>query len=153
MAKEGLFNILNNRYFFEDLSVLDLFAGTGNMSFEFASRGTPNIMAVDAHISCVRFIEKISKELDFPIDTIKSDVFRFLERNKVQYDLIFADPPYDMEETNFQKIPRLVFENDLLTEDGLLIIEHAPQTDLSQEKNFEHLRKYGSSVFSFFKNQ
>ncbi len=77
MAKEALFNILDNRYFFEKISVLDLFSGTGNISFEFASRGTEAITAVDANTACIQFIKRTSKELDFPIDTLKMDVFTF----------------------------------------------------------------------------
>ncbi|GMN11850.1 16S rRNA (guanine(966)-N(2))-methyltransferase RsmD [Croceitalea sp. MTPC9] len=150
MAKEALFNILNNRYFFEDLSVLDLFSGTGNISFEFASRGSGNITAVDGHTGCIRFISKTSTELNFEIDTVKSDVFKFLERTKNKYDIIFADPPYDLGLDKFSKIPELVFSNGLLLEEGALIIEHAEQTDLSELSHFTEKRKYGSSVFSFF---
>lgn len=150
MAKEGLFNILNHRYFFEDITVLDLFSGTGNISFEFASRGTLNIMAVDAHMGCIGFIEKVSRELDFPIDPVKSDVFRFLERTQIQNDIIFADPPYSFQENQFLKIPELVFRNTLLKDDGVLIIEHSPYTKLENHSNFQEERKYGSSVFSFF---
>jgi 16S rRNA (guanine(966)-N(2))-methyltransferase RsmD len=150
MAKEALFNILNNQYYFEDVAVLDLFSGTGNISFEFASRGSNNITAVDAHSGCVQYISKISKELSFDISIIKSDVFKFLERTKGKYDIIFADPPYNFELAQFSKIPELVFRNELLHEGGLLIVEHAEQTDLSELPNFTEKRKYGSSVFSFF---
>lgn len=150
MAKEALFNILNNRYYFEDVAVLDLFSGTGNISFEFASRGSVNITSVDAHSGCVQYISKTSKELNFDISTMKSDVFKFLEHTKSKYDVIFADPPYSFEITQFFKIPELIFQNKLLLEDGLLIVEHAEQTDLSSLPNFSDKRKYGSSVFSFF---
>ena len=152
MAKEGLFNILNNRYSFEDSSVLDLFSGTGNISFEFASRGSTTITAVDSHAGCVKFISKTSKDLEFPIDIVKMDVFRFLERTKMQYDIIFADPPYHFIEEQFLKIPELVLKNKLLGEDGVLIVEHSPQTQLESHPNFSEKRKYGSSVFSFFEN-
>ena len=152
MAKESLFNILQNRYYLEDLKVLDLFAGTGNISFEFASRGTKHITAVDAHAGCVTYILKIADELGFPIEVRKINVFRLLEKNKESYDVIFADPPYDFELKEFQDIPRLVFENGLLAENGTLIIEHSPQTDLSTEARFVESRKYGSSIFSFFTN-
>jgi len=150
MAKEALFNILNNQYYFEDVAVLDLFSGTGNISFEFASRGSTNITSIDANSGCVHYISKTSKELNFDISTMKSDVFKFLERTKSKYDIIFADPPYNFELAQFSKIPELIFQNELLLEDGLLIVEHAEQTDLSSLPNFSDKRKYGSSVFSFF---
>lgn len=150
MAKEALFNILNNQYYFNEISVLDLFAGTGNISYEFASRGTEHIVSVDADFGCVKFINKISDELDFNISTIKSDVFSYLERTKIKSDIIFADPPYDMALEEFSKIQELVFANELLLENGVLIIEHSKYTDLSQLPNFSNQRRYGVSVFSFF---
>ncbi len=150
MAKEGLFNILNNRYYLEDINVLDLFSGTGNISFEFASRGAKTITAVDSNKACIEFINRTAKALDFPIDSCKMDVFTFLERTKIQYDIIFADPPYDMDETHFLKLPNLVFKNILLKEDGILIVEHSPQTKLEEHQHFQQKRKYGSSIFSFF---
>ena len=150
MAKEGLFNILSNRYFFEDISVLDLFSGTGNISFEFASRGTAAITAVDVNAHCIQFIHKTSKELDLSIETIKMDVFTFLERGKIPYDVIFADPPYNLNERHFTMLADLVFKNELLQDDGVLIVEHSPQTQLDYGSNFQEKRKYGSSVFSFF---
>ncbi len=151
MAKEALFNILNNQYYFDEVAVLDLFAGTGNISYEFASRGTSNITAVDADYGCVQFIEKIAKELEFTITPIKSDVFSYLEKSNTQADIIFADPPYDISQEDFERIPELVFENNLLLENGVLVIEHAKQTDLSKGMHFTKMRKYGSSAFSFFK--
>lgn len=150
MAKEGLFNILNNRFYFDELKVLDLFAGTGNISFEFASRGVQDITAVDSFPGCVHYISKISTELDFPITTIKSDVFKYLERTTEQFDLIFADPPYNFDQTQFLKIPDLVFTKELLREDGLLVVEHSDQTNLSEHSHFTEQRKYGGSIFSFF---
>ena len=153
MAKEGLFNILNNRFYFDELRVLDLFSGTGNISFEFASRGVHDIVAVDAFPGCIQFISKISNELEFPISAIKSDVFKYLERTTEEFDVIFADPPYNFDESQFLKIANLVFENNLLQEDGLLVIEHSDQTDLSHHPNFSEQRKYGGSIFSFFEEK
>ncbi|MFT4831052.1 MAG: 16S rRNA (guanine966-N2)-methyltransferase [Psychroserpens sp.] len=150
MAKEALFNILNNQYHFNEISVLDLFAGTGNISYEFASRGTQQIVCVDADFGCIKFINQISKELDFNISTIKSDVFSYLQRAKIKSDIIFADPPYDMALEDFSKIQALVFEKELLLENGVLIIEHSKYTDLSQLAHFSNQRRYGVSVFSFF---
>ena len=150
MAKEALFNILNNRYYFDEVKVIDLFSGTGNISFEFASRGTENITAVDAHYGCVKYINTVVKEFNFNITTLKSDVFKFLERTALKADVIFADPPYDMDSEQFLKIASLVFERDLLEEGGLLIIEHSNQTNLSEHPQFSFSKKYGGNLFSFF---
>ena len=108
MAKEALFNILNNRFYFEDISVLDLFSGTGNISYEFASRGTEKITAVDSNFGCVKFINEISEQFDMDINGIKNDVFKFLEQTNQHFDLIFADPPYNFSEDRFITIPELV---------------------------------------------
>ncbi|WP_299104789.1 RsmD family RNA methyltransferase [uncultured Tenacibaculum sp.] len=150
MAKEALFNILNNLFYFEGISVLDLFSGTGNISYEFASRGTENIYAVDAHYACIKFINQTAKDLDVDITTFKSDVYKFLGKTNLSTDVIFADPPYDFEENQFLKIADLVFENKLLNEDGVLIIEHSKQTNLSEHPQFSYEKRYGGNVFSFF---
>ncbi len=152
MAKEALFNILNNGYYFDEISVLDLFAGTGNIAYEFASRGSLSITAVDANAGCAGFISKTAKELDFPITAIKSDVFSFLEKTLLKTDIIFADPPYGMPLEDFTKIPTLVFGRSLLTPGGVLIIEHSDKTDLSHLAQFQEQRKYGSNLFSFFQD-
>jgi len=150
MAKEALFNILNNRYYFDELKVIDLFSGTGNISFEFASRGTENITSVDAHFGCVKYINSVVKDFDFNITTLKSDVFKFLEKTPLKADVIFADPPYDMDDEKFEKIATLIFEREMLEEGGLLIIEHSNQTDLSKHPHFSFSKKYGGNMFSFF---
>lgn len=150
MAKEGLFNILNNHYYFDDCVILDLFAGTGNISYEFASRGSKNITAIDANANCIKFIAKTSNELDFNIDSLKSDVFKYLDRTNTKADIIFADPPYALPLENFEKIVNLVFDNYLLLEEGILVVEHSSHTDLSSLRNFTNKRKYGGSIFSFF---
>ncbi len=150
MAKEALFNILNNRYYFNQIEVLDLFAGIGSISFEFASRGTEKIISVDQHQGCINFLNKINDELDLDIQTIKSDVYSFLEKTNLKFDVIFADPPYEFSEEQFQKIVDLVFDRQLLNEDGILIIEHAKQTDLSKNNTFTKSKKYGGNMFSFF---
>ena len=151
MAKESLFNILNNQFYFDDISVLDLFSGTGNISYEFASRGTEQITAVDENFGCIKFINETSEDFDMPINTIKSDVFKYLERSKEAFTIIFADPPYNFPVEEFSKIPELVFQNQLLSEDGLLIVEHSKHTDLSQLENYSHSKHYGGNCFSFFK--
>ncbi|MCR8667748.1 16S rRNA (guanine(966)-N(2))-methyltransferase RsmD [Aestuariibaculum sp. M13] len=153
MAKESLFNILNNTFYFDSISVLDLFAGTGNISYEFASRGTSQITCVDQDFGCIKFIKQTADSLNIPIQTIKSDVFKFLEKASMQTDIVFADPPYNFPDEDFAKIAELVFENDFLLEEGVLIIEHSKHTDLSQVKHFSYAKNYGSSVFSFFENE
>lgn len=150
MAKESLFNILNNHYYFNEVSVLDLFAGTGNISYEFASRGTLNITCVDAHFGCIKFINETSESFGMPIQTVKSDVFKFLEKSKMQSTIIFADPPYDFPLEKFSKIPELIFKNNLLENDGVLIVEHSKHTDLSQLEYFNYSKIYGGNMFSFF---
>ncbi|MDH3381317.1 MAG: 16S rRNA (guanine(966)-N(2))-methyltransferase RsmD [Flavobacteriaceae bacterium] len=154
MAKESLFNILNNQFHFSGLKVLDLCAGMGNISYEFASRGVEHIIAVDENTGCSRFIQKIAAELDMPITVIKSDIFKYLEKTTQKFDIIFADPPYAFEQAQFDTIVNLVFQNDQLNDEGVLIIEHSKNTDFSQHPNFSDIRKYGGSHFSFFeKNQ
>lgn len=150
MAKEGLFNVLNNTYYFDGISVIDLFSGTGNISYEFASRGTKTIYAIDANYNCIRYINSTAKELDLDINTYKSDVYKFLEKTSLQADIIFADPPYDFETEKFLEIVDTVFEKNVLKEDGVLIIEHAKYTDLSTHKNHSYDKRYGGNVFSFF---
>jgi len=150
MAKESLFNIINNLYYFDDISVLDLFAGTGNISYEFASRGTEQITSVDQDFGCVKFINKTNEMFEMPIQTIKSDVFKFLEKTSLQSNIIFADPPYNFTDEQFEKIPELIFKNNLLLDDGLLIVEHSKHTDLSKLENFSYSKSYGGNMFSFF---
>jgi 16S rRNA (guanine(966)-N(2))-methyltransferase RsmD len=150
MAKESLFNILNNRFYFDDISVLDLFSGTGNISYEFASRGTDEIIAVDADYGCIQFINKTATDFEMLIQTIKSDVFKFLEKSKQKHTVIFADPPYDFDVDAFSKIPELIFKNSLLEDNGVLIVEHSKHTDLSHLEHYSNSRSYGGNVFSFF---
>jgi 16S rRNA (guanine(966)-N(2))-methyltransferase RsmD len=152
MAKEALFNILNNHYYFDAISVLDLFSGTGNISYEFASRGTEQITAVDDNYGCIKFINETAEAFDMSINTIKSDVFKFLEKSKQKHSVIFADPPYEFDIEAFSKIPELVFENKLLEDEGLLIVEHSKHTDLSQLEHYFHSKSYGGNMFSFFEN-
>lgn len=150
LAKESLFNILNNEFYIDEVILLDLFSGTGNISYEFASRGCTQITAVDADYGCTAFIRKIADEFDFNISVIKSDVFKFLERTKLKSKIIFADPPYNFSDEKFGQINQLVFDNDLLVKNGYLIIEHSDHTNLEHLKHFNYSKKYGGCVFSFF---
>lgn len=148
-AKESLFNIINNHYFFEDLAILDGFSGTGNIGYEFISRGAGKVDSVDANTHCIKYQNEIKTALGLNnLYTIQQDFFEFLKTCTNKYDLIFCDPPYDIDGIN--NIPNLVFENNLLTEDAWLIIEHSKNT-LFNHPNYLETRKYGTVNFSFFK--
>lgn len=151
MAKESLFNILNNVVDFEALTVLDLFSGTGNIALEFASRGAKVVTAVDRNFGCYNFLKRTAIELNLnAINAFKADVFKYLETETDTYDLIFADPPYDL--STIPTIAPLIFDKKLLNTGGTLIIEHQSTHDLHQHPNFTEKRKYGFSAFSFFVN-
>lgn len=149
MAKEALFNILNNTIDFDQIKVLDLFSGTGSLSVEFASRGVPYIMSVDRDTGCYYYLKEVSKRYDLAsIHPQKADVLKFLKQHSDKYDLIFADPPYDMPQ--IPEIPQLVFDRGLLNPGGMLIVEHPSMKKLDNHPNFTEQRQYGYSSFSFF---
>lgn len=150
MAKESLFNILNNLYYFDTVSVLDLFSGTGSISLEFASRGSQDITSVDSNFQCTKFISEMAGKFEMPIEIYKADAFKFLENSNRKYTIVFADPPYAFTNQEFSKIVELVFINNLLEDKGLLVIEHSKQTDLSALEHYSHSRNYGGCIFSFF---
>ena len=150
-AGEGLFNILNNYFDLEVSTVLDLFSGTGHISLEFASRGCKELESVDSNYACVNFLKQTASKFQLPISTTKADVFKFLKDANKTYDLIFADPPYDL--VNIEEIHQLVFDKKLLNENGWLIIEHGPRTKLEHLSHFKQLRKYGNVNFSIFENK
>ncbi|MDR2036986.1 MAG: 16S rRNA (guanine(966)-N(2))-methyltransferase RsmD [Bacteroidales bacterium] len=149
-AKEGLFNILSNRYDFENLDVLDLFAGTGSISYEFASRDARNIHSIEIDPQHVSFIRSVIKKIGLQqIRVVRDDVFHFLNICKEQYDIIFADPPYDMEK--IIEIPDLILNKNILNPEGILILEHSRRTDFSSHPNLIDHRNYGNVHFSFFR--
>jgi 16S rRNA (guanine(966)-N(2))-methyltransferase RsmD len=151
-AKEALFNILQSRLGFQGLKVLDLFAGTGNMSFEFLSRGVTGIKAVDADARCVQFIQRTFQELAAQdAKALKMPVERFLGQASEAFDLVFMDPPYAM--PGQDQLVRMILEKGWLAEDGLLILEHSSTTDCQTFPYFVETRKYGSSSFSFFQHE
>lgn len=148
-AKEGLFNVLNNLVDFESLKVLDLFCGTGSISMEFISREALQVTAVDINARCLDFIRRTAESMGVNrLQMIRMDVFSFLKRPGPRFDLIFADPPYDLKET--ETIPDLVFGNGLLTDDGMLILEHSSKHSFEFHPNFYRHRSYGSVNFTFF---
>ncbi len=149
-AKESLFNILANSYDFEEIKVLDLFSGTGGISYEFASRGCPAIDAVEINSQHVAFIKRMARELELDqLHVIRNDAFKFLDFCKATYDIIFADPPYAFD--NLELIPNIVFTRNLLNKNGVLIIEHSDSNDFSKDDHFVDRRHYGGVNFSFFK--
>lgn len=148
-AKESLFNILNNHYYFDEITVLDLFTGTGNLALEFVSRGCPQVVAVDRESHSIRFIDQKVQEWDLDnLQTHRADALEFLKREYREYDIILADPPYAYED--YQSLVETVFLRNLLKSGGQLIIEHNSRKDLSALQNFQTRRKYGTVAFSFF---
>jgi len=149
LAKEALFNILQNKIEFEGIKVLDLFSGTGNISMEFASRGAIEVLSVDRSIHCIHYLKDIARQHKLPqIKTFKADVLKYLQLETQQYDLIFADPPYDMNQ--IPELPKIIFEKNLLLPGGLLIVEHQSLQNLSNHPAFAEQRTYGYTSFSFF---
>ena len=148
-AKESLFNILNNLVDFEGLKVLDLFAGTGNISYEFFSRGAEMVTSVEMERKCSMFIEKTAEILKAETITVfRTDVFQFLKHGFGTYDVIFADPPYDLEQIN--ALPDLIFASDLLLPEGIFILEHSKRSHFEDHPFFDQHRVYGNVNFSFF---
>jgi 16S rRNA (guanine966-N2)-methyltransferase len=149
VAKESLFNILTNRYDFEDINVLDLFSGTGSISYEFASRGCNHITLVESDFVHFKFITQTLIQLQTKsVYPVKTDVFHFIKKSREKYDLIFADPPYELKE--LKDIPDFIFSSDILKPEGLLILEHPKSYKFSSHPRFEEQRHYGSVHFSFF---
>ncbi len=148
-AKENLFNVLSNWYDIEDLSVLDLFSGSGSISYEFASRGAQRVVSVEKKPLHQSFISKTAKSLSLDaISAIKGDAILFTQRTLETFDIIFADPPYDM--VDAEQIINTVFERSLLKESGILIFEHSKGRSFSDHPNFQECRSYGSVNFSIF---
>lgn len=147
-AKEALFNWLEHRFELSELSWLDLFAGTGNMSLEAASRGCQKLMAVDKHPACCRFIRETAKLLELPIEVIQADVFQWLDKSEICADIIFADPPYNHPE--LRHLPKEIGKLYGSTEGCLFILEHPATIKLHENHGFLESRVYGQSVFSIF---
>jgi 16S rRNA (guanine966-N2)-methyltransferase len=149
-AKEGLFNVLNNLIDFEEVRVLDLFSGTGSLAFEFFSRGAIGVTAVETDKKCVAFINRTVQLLNAEnISVINADVFSYLKRPYESFDLIFADPPYEMEK--IEEIPGLIFQSQILKQKGWFILEHSRNQDFTTHLLFQQHRKYGNVNFTFFR--
>jgi 16S rRNA (guanine966-N2)-methyltransferase len=150
-ARESLFNILNNYFHFDKVSILDLFSGSGSISFEFASRGCMQIDLIENNYKNYKYITDFLKKLNLTqIRAIKGNVFRYLDHCVKKYDLIFADPPFDLEEMD--SIPQKIFERNLLSEDGWFILEHSKSNNFKIHPNFREERIYGAVHFSIFIN-
>jgi len=149
-AREGLFNVLNNQFEWnEELRILDLFSGTGAFSLECFSRGADQILAIDVQPIHVKFINDNFKKFGaINAMAMKQDVFKWLPSANEKFDLIFADPPYDI--PGLLRLPKLILESGLLAEGGLLVVEHGKHTDFSKEQGFKNERKYSNVTFSFF---
>lgn len=148
-ARESLFNILNNKIIWEETSALDLFSGTGSIALEFVSRGCQEVVCVEQNTLHFQFICKTKELLRAnELLPIKADVFKFLPTLNRKFDLIFADPPYDL--PNVDAIPSMVFEKNILRPGGIFIMEHSRKYDFSQLPYFTKERKYGNVHFSFF---
>ena len=149
MAKESLFNILENYLDFEEIEALDLFTGTGNIAFELASRGCISVLAIDQDKSCVNFVKNTVTQLKMDnLTVLRMDVFKFLPSTRQQFDLIFADPPYDS--NHYELLADLILNSELLKPEGILVIEPPITIDYSENAAFTEVRKYGRVHFSFF---
>ena len=148
-AKENIFNVLMQYVDFEGAQALDLFSGTGSISLELLSRGCKQVVSVELDRDHYRFIQECLKKLNTDkCVPIRGDVFRFLKSCKQQYDFIFADPPYALKE--LPQIPDIIFERQLLKEDGLFVFEHGKDYDFSNHPHFLEHRSYGSVNFTLF---
>jgi 16S rRNA (guanine966-N2)-methyltransferase len=152
LAKEGLFNILENRISFQEVHVLDLFSGTGSISFEFASRGCEQVTLIEKDPFHYAFIIKTLKKLGITtITPVKTDVFRYLKNCRMHYDVVFADPPYDLKE--LATLPDAIFASGMLTPGSLFILEHPKTYHFQSFPFFLEQRNYGSVRFSFFRKE
>jgi 16S rRNA (guanine966-N2)-methyltransferase len=147
-AKESLFNLLENKIELDGITVLDLFAGTGNITFEFASRGATQVTSVDQHPACCTYIVKVVQELEMPVKVHRANAFSYLEKLNKTFDIIFADPPYN--HPKLTTIPQLVFKNNLLNKGGILVLEHGSGTEPPKTEQFLATRTCGNVNFSFY---
>ncbi len=149
IAKEGLFNILQNNLEIDTLKTLDLFGGTGCISYELASRGATDLTIVEKDSTMYEFIKKTSSLLDFEnFKVVKSDVFKFIETCNEQYDFIFAGPPYAL--TTIDDLPKKIFEKNIVKPKGWFVLEHTPRNDYKKFPHYKTERNYGTTIFSIF---
>lgn len=149
VAKEGLFNIITNNLDITDLKTLDIFGGTGSISFELASRGAKDLTIIEKDSAMFEFIKNTANNLSLKnFKVFKQDVFRFLNSCSDKYDLIFAGPPYAL--TTIDTLPGIIFKQNLLNKNGWFILEHTPANDYKKYPNYKTERNYGTTIFSIF---
>ena len=149
IAKEGLFNIIQNNLDIESLKTLDLFGGTGSISYELASRGAADLTIVEKDNNMYDFIKKTAQLLNLQnFKLVKSDVFKFIEQCTEQYDFVFAGPPYAL--GTIDDLPIKIFENQLLNKNGWFVLEHTPRNDYKKFESYHSERNYGTTIFSIF---
>lgn len=149
MARESLFNILNNYRDYDECTILDLFAGTGAVSFEFISRGAKEVTAIDINNQCTDFIKATSRQLGINnLHVVRTDVFDLLKRAYKKFDIVFADPPYALDK--LASLPDIIFEQNILNDDGIFILEHPREYQFEEHPHFWQHRHYGKVNFTFF---
>lgn len=152
MAKEGIFNVINNTFYFENLTVLDLFSGTGNISYEFASRGVKAITSIDNNYNCIKYIKSMAAEMQFnQMSVLKSDVIKYIASTQTTFKLVYADPPYNM--AGQEELITQILSKNIVASEGWLIIEHDEFHDFSDIAGFSQHRRYGSVNFSIFEKK
>jgi len=152
VAKEGLFNVMQHRLDFEGMKTLDLFGGTGSITYELASRGAEDMTIVEKDTQMFEFIKKTAFNLKIEnIQFIKTDVFKFLEGCNLQFDFIFAGPPYAL--STIDELPKIIFENGLLKPKGWFVLEHTPRNDYKAFEKYSFEKNYGTTIFSVFVNE
>lgn len=151
IAKEGLFNVLQHRIDFDGIKTLDLFGGTGSISYELASRGVGNLTIVEKDNAMFEFIKKTATTLKIEnIKFVKLDVFKFLENCTEAFDFIFAGPPYAL--TSIDELPKMIMQKKMLTADGIFVLEHTPRNNYKEFDGYRFEKNYGTTIFSFFMN-
>lgn len=148
-AKEGLFNVLRSRFNVDSSKVLDLFCGTGNMSFEFISRGAELVCSVDQNRACINYVKKQAADLGIEtIQTYQSEVLKYLKREDRSFDLIFADPPYSYQEG--VQLVDLSFEKELIKPNSYFILEHGKDQEFKDHQHYQFDKRFGNVNFTFF---
>lgn len=152
VAKEGLFNVIQHRIDFQGMKTLDLFGGTGSISYELASRGAEDLTIVEKDNAMFDFIRKTATSLKIEnMKFVKVDVFKFLQYCTNQYDFIFAGPPYAL--TTIDELPKIIIDKNLLLPEGWFVLEHTPRNDYKQFEKYSFEKNYGTTIFSVFVNK
>ncbi len=152
IAKEGLFNVIQHKLAIEDLKTLDLFGGTGNISYELASRGAQDQTIVEKDVTMAEFIKKTSAALRIEhLKIVRMDVFKFITQTTEQFDFIFAGPPYAL--TNIDDLPKIITERGLLNKGGWFVLEHTPRNNYQSYPLYYQEKHYGTTIFTIFVNE